>query len=122
MAGTHTRSMVTVEGDSRFVATYTFAYGDEWDGWDWDNYDPRADGAPNELLFDLVGNAVVNVIDTGPASTWFAGIYRWQGNSPSLWRSGTFTAANTPQSFPVGSGPNPRVVGDIARNEIRRTA
>lgn len=112
VAGTVTRFVVHQLGDTTLTGAYTFAYGDEFDGTDWDT------STIPEGPFDLTGDMVVTV--TGPG-TVFAGIYRWIGQSPNLWRSGTFTAGNTPQSFPTGTGPNPRQVQDLARTEVARS-
>ncbi len=107
MAGTVTRTQRLTFGDTTLVADYTFAYGDEHDGVDWDG-DPE--GLPDESVFDLTGDIVVTV--TGPG-TIHAVFFRQQGRSRNPWREGDLSAANTPLTFPTGSGPNPRVVSDL---------
>ena len=108
MAGTHTVIVGRQLEATSITMAYTFAYGDEWDGTDWD-----ADTAPDLDPFDLVGEWVVTVAGPG---TIHGGIYRRQTNN--LWREGDFTEAASPVPFPVG-GPI-RQVEDISATEAWR--
>ena len=114
MAGTVTRTQHFKFEDTTLVATYTFAYPDEFDGVDWDG-----ESSPDESLFDLTGNLEVNI--EGPG-TIHADYYRLQGNSRNPWFSADFNAANTPATQTVGRGPTPRTVADLAGVELWRVS
>ena len=94
MAGTHTVEGIHAEDGSALRSSYTFAYGDEWDSVDWDEYTPGVDGPTDleEQAFDLVGQ--VSIWVTGPG-VWRGALYRAQGAARNEWRT-------TDSAFPDG--------------------
>lgn len=110
MAGT--RTIIQAPGFDGTVVTveYTFEYDDTWDSYDWD-LRPWDVGYRDAADLDLTGDITVDVV--GPA-LFHATYIRWQGNSKNRWREADIDENNTPISFPAGSGPNPRTVGDLS--------
>ena len=114
MAGTREVTETYYVDGTTVTAVWSHTYDDTWDGYEWGTK-PNGAGFRDSSALDLTGNVTITIEGAGSVLLEY---YRMQGQSPNVWRSGTFTAVDSPLSYPLGSGPNPRTVGDMVGGRV----
>lgn len=111
MAGTRQIITDVHVGGCVISGSYSFEWTDtSFDGYDW-TLKPEDPGFQSWDDLDLISDILLDLTGLGTVQLRY---FRMQGGSPRAWRTLDLTEANTPVSFPTGSGPNPKVVGDLA--------